>query len=40
MFAKRFAKNFLQYVREGSGSAKNNHYFPVAEGEGKITLWI
>ena len=28
----------LQYVPEGSGSWKYNHYFPVAKGEGKIPL--
>ena len=36
MFAKCFARIILQYVPEGSGSWKYNHYFPVAEGEGKI----
>ena len=36
MFAKKsFATIILQYVPEGSGSWKYNHYFPVAEGEGK-----
>ena len=38
MFAKCFARFILQYVPEGSGSWKYNHYFPVAEGEGKITI--
>ena len=37
MFAKCFARIILQYVPEGSGSWKYNHYFPVAKGEGKIT---
>ena len=36
LFAKCFAKIILQYVPEGSGSWKYNHYFPVAKGEGKI----
>ena len=35
MFAKCFARIILQYVLEGSGSWKYNHYFPVAKGEGK-----
>ena len=38
MFAKCFARIVLQYVPEGSGSWKYNHYFPVAKGEGKITV--
>ena len=37
MFAKCFARIILQYVPEGSGSWKYNHYFPVAEGEGKTS---
>ena len=36
MFAKCFARIILQYVQEGSGSWKYDHYFPVAKGEGKI----
>ena len=36
MFAKFFVRIILQYVPEGSGSWKYNHYFPVAEGGGKI----
>ena len=37
-YAKMFSYNILQYVPEGSGSWKYNHYFPVAEGEGKTFL--
>ena len=37
MFAKCFARIILQYVPEGSGSWKYNHYFPVAKGEGKTS---
>ena len=38
MFVKCFVKIILQYVPEGSGSWKYNHYFPVAKGEGKTNL--
>ena len=38
MFAKCFARIIFQYVPEGSGSWKYNHYFPVAEGEEKCTI--
>ena len=35
MFAKCFDRIIWQCVPEGSGSWEYNHYFPVAEGEGK-----
>ena len=35
MFAKYLARIILQYVPEGSGSWKYDHYFPVAECEEK-----
>ena len=38
MFAKCFARIIFQYVPEGSGSWKYNHYFPVAKGKGK--MWV
>ncbi len=40
MIAKCFAKKKLQYVPEGSGSWKYNHYFPVATGKGKMYNYI
>ena len=40
MFAKCVARIILQYVPEVSGSWKYNHYFPVAEGEGKMYDYI
>ena len=40
MFAKCFARIILQYVPEGSGSWKYNHYFPVAKGKGKMYDYI
>jgi hypothetical protein len=33
-------KIILQYVPEGSGSWKYNHYFPVAKGAGKMYDYI
>ena len=40
MFAKCFAWIILQYVPEGCGSWKYNHYIPVAKGEGKRSNFV
>ena len=41
MFAKFFVSIIMQYVSEGSGSWKYNHYFPVAEDkEKKLNLFF
>ena len=36
MLEKCFARIFLQYVLEGSGSWKYNHFFPIAKVKGKM----